>query len=348
MNPSSNGTMLVENETADLLLRKGATEDPILKNQFSQPDIMTEIKNEIVVPFEKDNKSQTRKVLAIVSDESSDWNVIENWLHDNLEHHCELFTAKDFESINQIIKANDLSLIIADWNLMTDRTGVNYNPEKILGAYNIPLLLLTEDFSFYKKVARLHFSGDGLVDCIQKPIDLFELSSRARLLMDITDRIRKAKHETELVRRELNLKHQELHLELIIHSESVKEKFLENVRGLDSYLNNEGKLKLRQITKQFRWAIKEEANVNFQRAYDEMNSELYEHLERICPKITRSEKRLCAFTVKNHSGTDIAKTTGKSQNSINVAFARLRSKLGISNNKELKKLLTEIVEREPA
>lgn len=300
-------------------------------------------KTEMSLSVIKKISNSELRILVIAEQNSSDPDPIASRLvaDEGLEYH--VFSTDDCVEAKEIIRANEVGLIIADWGVMASNIYDNgLDPEAILSAHNIPLLILTEDVALYNKVLTKPLDSDGMIDCIRKPIDTNELNTRVRLLISIANRIKEAKMENEAIRRALNLRHQELHLELIIHSESVKEKILESVKSLDTYLNNEGRSKLRHMVRQFRWTIKDESDLNFVRVYDEMNSWLYKQLEKVCPKLTKSEKRLCAFTLKDHSGTDIAKMIGKSQNSINVAFARLRAKLGISSNKELKKFLLEI------
>lgn len=315
------------------LVRIGEVMEPLVKTD-----------SDLIRSPQRKVEERAYNLLAMVDQHGIDADLVEDCVSDLREKvgRYEVFYASNCEAANEIIKGREVSLIIADWDVMS-LDGFNpKNQGDIISVHNIPLVMLTDDLNLREKLSSADFAQQGVVDFVRKPVEFMELRSRVRLLIDMADRTRQARIEGETVRRELNLRHQELHLELIIHSESIKGKFLENIKTLDTYLNHEGKSKLRNLIRQFRWTIKDETNLNFFRAYDEMNSCLYARLEKICPKITKGEKRLCGFTLKNHSGTDIAKTIGKSQNSVNVAFARLRSKLGLATNKELRKLLTDI------
>lgn len=307
-------------------------------------------RNKLCISYRNEKTAREAKILMIVDANTFDEHVICDSIFDE-KYQYQLYQVDNCIGATDIIKSNELDLIIADWDMLaTSESSDRLSTETLLSAHNVPLLLLTNNTAFYNKINAPQFD-EAIVDCVRKPLDMIELNARVRLLLSLTDQLRQSKLEGESIRRELNLRHRELHLELIIHSESIKEKFLEGVRGLDAFLNNEGKTKLKHIVRQFKWTINNETNINFERAFDELNSPLYQQLEKICPEITRSEKRLCVFTLRNHSGTEIAKTTGKSQNSINVAFARLRAKLGLANNKELKKLLlhlNNLVEKEIA
>ncbi|HTH57940.1 MAG TPA: hypothetical protein VL728_17955 [Cyclobacteriaceae bacterium] len=342
INPSNN--MLID------LIKNGA--EPLNINQVTPTEILDAApfslspsidKTETDLPANKTSTNSEIRILIIAEQNDGDSNRIAGLLvaDEGLEYR--VICTDDCTDAREIVKSGEAGLIIADWGVLASHVyDHGLDPETVLSAHNIPLLILTDDVALYNKVITNPLESDGMIDCIRKPINANELNTRVRLLIGIAHRIREAKMESEAIRKALNLRHQELHLELIIHSESVKEKILESVKSLDTYLNNEGRSKLRHMVRQFRWTIKDESDLDVVRVYDEMNSWLYKQLEKICPRITKSEKRLCAFTLKDHSGTDIAKMIGKSQNSINVAFARLRAKLGIPSNKELKKFLSEI------
>src|SRR5690348_10031523 len=171
-----------------------------------------------------------------------------------------------------------------------------------------------------------------------------ELTARVEFLLNLCDQVGQLRRLNQDLQAEIDQKQRELflHLELLMHAGGVKDKMLESVNKLVPYLNMEGRSKLNTMVKQFRWELNDEANINFVRAFDDLNSKFYSNLEQTCSVITRGEKRLCAFVVKGHSSSEIARITRKSQNSINVAFSRLRSKLGLSNSKDLRAFLERL------
>jgi DNA-binding CsgD family transcriptional regulator len=171
-----------------------------------------------------------------------------------------------------------------------------------------------------------------------------DLTARIDFLLGLYDHVGQLRRINQDLQAEIDQKQRELflHLELLMHADGVKDKMLESVNKLVPYLNMEGRSKLNTMVKQFRWELNDEANINFVRAFDDLNAKFYANLEQSCSLITRGEKRLCAFVVKGHSSSEIARITRKSQNSINVAFSRLRSKLGLSNSKDLRAFLERL------
>jgi PAS domain-containing protein len=127
------------------------------------------------------------------------------------------------------------------------------------------------------------------------------------------------------------------HLGLLIQAENEQDKLLEEMNTLRPYLNNEGKLKLALLKQE----LNEDSWLQFETRFDEINFSFFSHLQKKCPDITRNEKKLCAYLKMNLGAAEIAKMTNKSPNSINVAFARLRSKLRLHGNRELKTYLAE-------
>jgi DNA-binding response OmpR family regulator/DNA-binding CsgD family transcriptional regulator len=171
-----------------------------------------------------------------------------------------------------------------------------------------------------------------------------DLEARVDFLLGVCEQLGELRRTNQELLYEIEQKQRELflHLELLMHAGGVKDKMLESVNKLVPYLNMEGRSKLNTMVKQLRWELNDEANINFVRAFDDLNSKFYANLEQTCSLITRGEKRLCAFVVKGHSSSEIARITRKSQNSINVAFSRLRAKLGLSNSKDLRSFLERL------
>jgi len=127
--------------------------------------------------------------------------------------------------------------------------------------------------------------------------------------------------------------------ELLLWSEKMKNQWLDWMGRLNDHLNAKGKSILSSIIRRFKYELHAEISLRSERAFDEKYRVLYEFLEKQSHRITRNEMRLCALLQEGNSPTQIARRTGKSANCINVAFARIRCKLRVNDNKELKTLL---------
>ena len=71
----------------------------------------------------------------------------------------------------------------------------------------------------------------------------------------------------------------------------------------------------------------------FELRFKNVHSDFYDKLISQFPNLTTNELRLCAFLKMNLSTKDIASITGQNPRSIDKARERLRTKLGISNDK---------------
>jgi DNA-binding response OmpR family regulator len=288
-----------------------------------------------------DVQHQVRKVL-IVDHSDTGFELIRNCLTNGVSesgYRYEILNAQDRDSANRMIMFSHPDLVVMDWSTMIASNGNRSSP--LEGKqYTLPILFLLEkNILQHNLVWENNSSGMGIVDYVRKPVELHELRTRINLLLEFNAQIKAIKAENIAIRDSLNLKYLEFHLELLMHSGSVKDKFLEDLSLLFPFLNNEGKSKLKHLVKQFKWALNDENSTNFLMAFDKLNEPLYKTLEALSPGITKNEKRLCAFTLRDQSGSEIAKIMGKTQNCVNVAFARLRARLGISTNKDLKMFL---------
>lgn len=198
----------------------------------------------------------------------------------------------------------------------------------------------------------------GAVDVLDKSIDRTHLIVRIKTnlvrtkklmnLRESEERVRKSTSELyetlETLKKQVDNKQREskAQLELLVHSKEVNEALMDKLNDLKPYLNSEGKSKLNFISKQIRWEVNDQEIINVERRLDIENDAFYHALEDVCPELTKYEKRLCAYFRTNQSAASIARIMRKTSNCINVAFARIRAKMEIKNNKELKVFLKDI------
>ena len=130
-----------------------------------------------------------------------------------------------------------------------------------------------------------------------------------------------------------------LHLELLMRSERARNQLLERLGKLHDYLNADGRLILSSIVKQFKRELGDEAGLLSEREFDFQHRTLYAFLAQTSVKITKNEMRLCALLAQGNSPSEIARLLYRSTNCINVAFARIRAKLGILSNHDLRSFL---------
>jgi DNA-binding CsgD family transcriptional regulator len=160
-------------------------------------------------------------------------------------------------------------------------------------------------------------------------------------LIDVTELPKKADHHGDLSESKETCPY----LELLLRSEKLKNQLLEWLNNLNKHLNGDGKTVLSSIVKQFKRELGDEISLRSEKEFDDRHQDLYKFLEKASSEITKGEMRLCALFSLNNSPTEIARLTCRSTNSVNVAFARIRSKLGLSSSRELKEFLNSHLQR---
>lgn len=299
----------------------------------------------------------TKKIILLVDDEPTTIQLINKCLADT-EGDYEIISATDARRACELTESIMPDLIITEWR-MSRINGVDMikqlksNP----ATRDIPVLVFSASKTTVKDIKTI--LSAGAVDCFSKSINERELSVRISVILRQNEAFKSLKNREEKLKLEMeklvnsvagleekvenNEREAGARLELLIHSMGVKDKLLEKIADLRPYLNAEGKTKLSYIAKQIKWELNEEKQFNLEKRFDESNYVLYNLLDQECGELTKNEKRLCAYFKSDHSASEIAKITHKSSNSINVAFARIRSKLGIPSNKELKDYLYNLL-----
>lgn len=300
-----------------------------------------------------------KKTILLINENPATIQLINRCLADNnSENNYEIINATNATTAFEISESVKPDLIISDWSIgdmssleLVKR--IKSNPE----TREIPVLVFSGSRAPFKEVGSV--LSAGAIDCLKKNIEDKELNLRITAVLKQTDLLKNFKEREEKIRKEREQLTQNLEelqmkvdteqresttrLELLIHSMGVKDKLLDRIHDLRPYLNAEGRTKLTYIAKQLKWELNEEKQFNLEQRFDERNYDLYNLLDKECSELTKNEKRLCAYFNADHSATEIARITHKSSNSINVAFARIRTKLKISTNKELKVYLASLL-----
>lgn len=126
---------------------------------------------------------------------------------------------------------------------------------------------------------------------------------------------------------------------VLLELERIYEEHQMRMRELRPYLNAEGRRLLDLLLNNSNHQQNTSRLTTPEQLYNSANSQFYDKLHQLAPAITRQERIFCSHLRMHFSPAEIADMTQKSRNSVNVAFSRIRGKLGVSSNDELKKLL---------
>jgi len=102
----------------------------------------------------------------------------------------------------------------------------------------------------------------------------------------------------------------------------------------DDAVKDETKMAIMKIAKELEQSTDHEIWEEFEVRFQQVHSGFYENLLEKYPDLSPSEQKLCAFLRLNMTTKEISELTGQRTNSLEIARARLRKKLGITNTKE--------------
>lgn len=276
---------------------------------------------------------------------------------------CVIFNAlkanKPFD-LSEMVESVNPDLIIASMKAY-DPKGLQLIREIRSKSFTIPIIFFTEKEPGMR--------GGATVEVAEKASEMAnsteasEMQSKinaAIALSDIIEQYRQRQESAQaenqklvesykLLKSDVDSKQREYlsHLELLIYSKEVNESLLEKVLDLKPYLNSEGKSRLNFIIKKMKWEINDENQLNIERKLDQSHYTFHQLLSDKSPELTKYEKRLCTYFHTNHSSAETARITRRSPNCINVAFSRIRIKLGVKSNQELKVFLADLYSSVP-
>ena len=139
--------------------------------------------------------------------------------------------------------------------------------------------------------------------------------------------------DLELKNKDLELNNKELALSIMnrIKLNGLTDNIIEKLEDLKEDLSKIAKLKIsgviNDISKSKDDGVWEDFEMRFKRVYNDF----YDKLLNICPDLTPTEIKLCAFLKLNMTSKEISSILNISNGSIVVERARIRKKLGLTN-----------------
>ncbi len=158
-------------------------------------------------------------------------------------------------------------------------------------------------------------------------------------------RMRLAKANEELFRRNYELEKQNLEKELeiknkelttnvmyLIKKNELIKQIAEELAANSQAFKKENQELIRRIVKDLDKAQQSDIWDEFEIRFQQVHNAFYEKLMQINPELSLNERRLCAFLRLNMTTKEVASITGQSPRSIEVARTRLRKKLNLTNS----------------
>ena len=153
----------------------------------------------------------------------------------------------------------------------------------------------------------------------------------------------KLTRKIDLLNSQINAKNRELTSQALMISKNNKV-LADAVESIDTYLKNEveDKKELKQLKYRLQNIYEEESWKDFLKHFEEVHPNFYKTLAEKYEDLTPSELKICAFLRMNLNTKDIAKITGQTTKSIEVARTRIRKKMSIDHSQNLSAVLRNI------
>jgi len=293
--------------------------------------------------------------ILIVDDDPINIRTFNEFLLEDYGDTIEIVNANNGVLALQIARTFLPDVIISDWE-MPEMNGIELieSLKKDETTRDIPvimasgIMLTSQDLTIALAA--------GAADYIRKPVDRVELQARLRSALETADYVKQLRvkndiiltQEKELMQKnidqlqnDLNFKQKELsaNLSFLMQIDKERENFTGDLAKLKPYLNAEGKRQLEVILQAANGNGSKQSFLELENRFEEVNQRFYEALKEIAPDITKTEQILSAYSLLNLTPAEIAVTMNKNLNAINVTFSRLRTKLGVSSNTELRQVI---------
>jgi len=157
------------------------------------------------------------------------------------------------------------------------------------------------------------------------------------LAMLITTIIRIRARQTELKRKNLaqdvEIKNKELttNVMYLIRKNELINNVAERLLGLQQNFHAENQKIIHEIVIDLQKEADNDSWKEFELRFNQVHSEFYSSLRKQFPELSPADEKLCAFLRLNMSSKEIAAITQQSIKSVEVARARLRKKLNLTN-----------------
>lgn len=250
-------------------------------------------------------------------------------------------------------------VIITDWE-MPDLDGIGFIQALKSNEQTkyIPVIMAT-GIKLTSKDLYLALEA-GAIDYIRKPINPIECIARVRSAIQHAEQNRDLHEKNKIIfEQERNLLEQQINFlkdevqykqkELAssvgfnIQIEKEHQNWMTLVGKLKPYLNNHGKSLLEELLKKAEIENSSQQNLlELEKQFEQVNKRFYIRLTEKVPDITKTEKMLCALLLMDLSQSEISAIIKKNQNSINVAFSRIRNKFQINDMQSLKNLIQQL------
>ena len=297
------------------------------------------------------NFLETKPKILIADDDPMNLEVMLNYL-DN--ESCEILYAPNGKRALEVALQELPDLVILDWEMPVmngiETIGHLQSDER---TKDIPIVIAT---GVMKESTDLKTAMDaGAIDFLKKPFEAIEFRARIDSALRLSNSRKEIKKQhnaiLELTRREkklleenLDYKTRELSSATLIdyQKNELLVDLLDEVKRLDTVTNYLYAPDIRRITRQIKSYIDlNKSWTNFKLHFDEVHPGFFEKLN-MGRELTNNESRICAYLKIGLGNKEIASLTNVESASVRRALNRLKKKLGLSHEENLRDYIATI------
>lgn len=256
-----------------------------------------------------------------------------------------MINASNGETGVEVAKSQQPDLIIMDWD-MPVMNGIEAirqikNRETIS---EIPIIMATGQMTSSEHL-QIALEA-GATDYIRKPIDFVELTARVNTAL----RIREQQVAIRaLLESDIDLKNRKLSTTsmLIVEKNSLLHDFHQELREIGEVFDNKPMDMARDRLTQLRKRISNHLDLDqswetFKLHFDEVNPRFFTSLKNISNDLSYKDQKLCAYIKLGMDNKQIARLLNISPGSARTSLYRLKKKLGIDQDENLRVLIDEL------
>lgn len=181
----------------------------------------------------------------------------------------------------------------------------------------------------------------GATDYIRKPVDFIELTARINTALSIRS------HQLairELLKSEIDLKSRQLSTTsmLIVEKNTFLQQFHVDLEKLENSINDpSGKLK--ELRKQISSLLEvDDSWDTFKLHFEEVNPHFFSEIKKLAADLSHKDLKLCAYVKLGMDNKQIASLLNISPGSARTALTRLKKKLGIDEEVNLREVIDQV------
>lgn len=295
--------------------------------------------------------SSEKKVILFVDDEPINLELILTFLGTEYDV---LYAANGVRGV-QLTLEHLPDIIIMDWE-MPEMNGIQamMRLKENWQTADIPIIIAT---GIMTESSDLHTALEiGAVDFLSKPFNRTIFRARLRTALRLSDlyqqiKIQKAEikelaeKEKRLLEGDLEIKTRELSSAslLELQKNELLAKLLDRLIRLDTVTNNMYAPEIKVISKEIKSLLGlEKSWSDFKIHFEKVNPEFFKKLSCACQKLTNNEYRICAYLKIGLCNKEIALLTNTESASVRRALNRLKKKLQISKENDLRAFIRNL------